>query len=130
MPESPEGRVRIPIRWRDLDLLGHVNQSVYHELLEEGRGALFGRLEQDAFPFVLVHVELDYRAEVRRDHEWVEIVTRVGRVGSKSVTLEERIERSDGVVATEGRSVLVAWDPSARSSRELSAREREALGAA
>ena len=130
MPEPREGRVRVPIRWRDLDLLGHVNQSVYHELLEEGRGALFARLHEDAFPFVLVHVELDYRAEVRRDHEWVEVVSRVGRVGSKSVTVEERIERSDGVVATEGRSVLVAWDPDARTSRELSAREREALGAA
>jgi acyl-CoA thioester hydrolase len=130
MPEPREGRIRVPIRWRDLDLLGHVNQSVYHELLEEGRGALFARLEEDSFPFVLVHVELDYRAEVRRDHEWVEIVSRVGRVGSKSVTVEERIERSDGVVATEGRSVLVAWDPEARTSRELSARERSALGVA
>ena len=130
MPEPREGRVRVPIRWRDLDLLGHVNQSVYHELLEEGRGALFARLEQDAFPFVLVHVELDYRAEVRRDHEWVEVVSRVGRVGSKSVTIEERVERSDGVVAAEGRSVLVAWDPAARTSRELSAGEREALGVA
>jgi acyl-CoA thioester hydrolase len=128
MAEPREARVRIPIRWRDLDMLGHVNQSVYHEMLEEGRGALFARLEDNAFPFVLVHVELDYRAEVRRDHEWVEIVTRVGRVGGKSVTLEERIERSDGVVATEGRSVLVAWDPAARTSRELSSGERTALG--
>ena len=128
MPEPREVRVRIPIRWRDLDLLGHVNQSVYHELLEEGRGALFARLQENAFPFVLVHVEVDYRAEVRRDHEWVEIVTRVGRVGGKSLTVEERIERSDGVVATEGRSVLVAWDPQARTSRALSAGERAALG--
>jgi acyl-CoA thioester hydrolase len=130
MPSPREVRVRIPIRWRDLDLLGHVNQSVYHELLEEGRGALFKRLEQHSFPFVLVHVEVDYRAEVRRDHEWIEVVTRVGRVGGKSVTIEERIERSDGVVATEGHSVLVAWDPAARTSRALSDGERAALGAA
>ena len=27
----------VPIRFSDLDLLGHVNQSVYHEILEEGR---------------------------------------------------------------------------------------------
>ena len=125
--EARESRVRIPIRWRDLDLLGHVNQSVYHELLEEGRGALFGQLGDRAFPFVLVHVELDYRAEVRRDHEWVEVVSRVARVGSKSVTIEERVERSDGVVASEGRSVLVAWDMDARRSRELSTAERAAL---
>ena len=128
--EPREVRVRLSIRWRDLDLLGHVNQSVYHELLEEGRGALFARLEEHSFPFVLVHVEIDYRNEVRRDHGWIEVVSRVGRVGGKSVTIEERIERSDGVVATEGRSVLVAWDPAARASRELSAGERAALGVA
>ena len=128
MAASREGRVRIPIRWRDLDLLGHVNQSVYHEMLEEGRGALFSRLEENSFPFVLVHIELDYRSEVRRDHQWIEAVSKVGRVGTKSVTLEERIELPDGTVAAEGRSVLVAWDPAQRSSRELSSTERESLG--
>src|SRR5215217_113121 len=96
MAELPEGRTRVPIRWRDLDVLGHVNQSVYHEILEEGRGALFTRLVENSFPFVLVHVEIDYRNEVRRDHDWVDVVTRVGHVGGKSVTIEERIERSDG----------------------------------
>ena len=128
--ESREGRVRVPIRWRDLDQLGHVNQSVYHELLEEGRGALFAGLEEHSFPFVLVHIELDYRTEVRRDHGHVEVVSRVGRVGGKSVMIEERIELPDGTVAAEGRSVLVAWDTEARTSRELSGAEREALGVA
>ena len=46
-----EARTRVPIRWRDLDPLGHMNQSVYHELLEEGRGALLSRGR--SFPFVL-----------------------------------------------------------------------------
>ena len=128
MGSPREGRVRVPIRWRDLDLLGHVNQSVYHEILEEGRGALFTSLQENSFPFVLVHVEIDYRNEVRRDHGHVEVVSRVGRVGSKSVTIEERIELPDGTIAAEGTSVLVAWDPSARESRELSAGERSALG--
>ena len=128
MASAREGRVRVPIRWRDLDLLGHVNQSVYHEILEEGRGALFTTLEENSFPFVLVHVEVDYRSEVRRDHGYVEVVSRVGKVGSKSVTVEERIELPDGTIAAEGSSVLVAWDPSERVSRELSAGERAALG--
>ena len=125
-----ESRVRVPIRWRDLDVLGHVNQSVYHELLEEGRAGVLGRLEEHAFPLVLVHIEIDYRTEVRKDHEWVEIVSRVGHIGTKSVRIDERIERSDGVVATEGHSVLVAWDPQSRSSRELTNSERSALSQA
>src|ERR687886_581048 len=126
---SREVRTRVPIRWRDLDLLGHLNQAVYHELLEEGRGGLLARLEDHTFPFVLVHVELDYRTEVRRDHGHVDVVSRVGRVGEKSVTIEERIELPDGTVAAEGRSVLVAWDMAARTSRALTAGERDALGA-
>lgn len=120
-------RTTIPLRWRDLDVLGHLNQAVYHELLEEGRGALFARLEGHGFPFVLAHVELDYRHEVRKDHESVVLTTRVASVGRTSVTLEERIELPDGTVAADGHAVLVAWDMEARRSRELSAGEREAL---
>jgi acyl-CoA thioester hydrolase len=130
MPEPRDSRVRIPIRWRDLDVLGHVNQSVYHELLEEGRAGVLGRLGENAFPLVLVHIDIDYRAEVRKDHEWVEVTSRVDHIGTKSVRLAERIERSDGVVATEGHAVLVAWDMSSRTSRALTDGERAALSGA
>jgi len=41
-----QASVRIPVRWRDLDLLGHINQAVYHEYLEEGRAALMASLGQ------------------------------------------------------------------------------------
>jgi acyl-CoA thioester hydrolase len=120
-----EARTRVKLRWRDLDPLGHLNQAVYHELLEEGRGALLSR--DRAFPFVLAHVELDYRSEIRKDHDAVDVVTRVDRVGRTSVTLEERIEHLDGTVAASGRSVLVAWDIEARQARELTPEERASL---
>jgi acyl-CoA thioester hydrolase len=123
----PEVPIETPIRWRDLDQLGHLNQAVYHELLEEGRGALFGSLDH-AFPFVLARVELDYKREVRHDHGAVTVVSRVTRLGRSSVTVEQEIRLPDGSVAAAGSSVLVAWDTEARRSRELSAAERAALG--
>jgi acyl-CoA thioester hydrolase len=124
---AAEASITIGLRWRDMDMLGHLNQAVYHELLEEGRGALFTSLGGMSFPFVLVRVELDYRHEVRKDHGTVEIVTRVERVGSKSITITHEMFRADGVLAAEGRSVLVAWDPHARGSRELTDDERRLL---
>jgi acyl-CoA thioester hydrolase len=125
---TAEARITIGLRWRDMDMLGHLNQAVYHELLEDGRSALLLSMEGAAsFPFVLVRVELDYRAEVRKDHGSVDIVTRVERVGSKSITIAHEIVRGDGVVAADGRSVLVAWDPQARGSRALTPDERAAL---
>jgi acyl-CoA thioester hydrolase len=127
---SDEIRIDIELRWRDLDFLGHLNQAVYHELLEEGRGALFEQLGalDGGFFFVLARVELDHRQEIRRDHGPVAVALRVEAVGRSSVTVAHEIIRADGAVAAEGRSVLVAWDRDARRSRPLSDAERSALG--
>jgi acyl-CoA thioester hydrolase len=125
-----QASVRIPVRWRDLDLLGHLNQAVYHEYLEEGRAALMDSLgEGNRFPFVLARVELDYRAEIRRRHGEVEVVARVERVGSKSLTVSHDVLLPDGTVAASGTSVFVAWDVEARGSRPLTDAERAALEA-
>ncbi len=126
-----EVRTRLEVRWRDLDMLGHLNQSVYHEFLEEARAALFERLRGDSFEaFVLARVELDYKSEVRRDHGFVEIAVRLERVGRSSVTVEHDVLLPDGAVAATGRSVLVGWDPAARRSRPFGDEEREKLNAA
>ena len=123
-----ETRVRIDVRWRDLDMLGHLNQAVYHEFLEEGRAELLtslGGLRDLAF--VLARVELDYRHEVRRDHGHVEVVARPASVGRTSIVVDNEIVLPDGTVAASGSSVLVAWDPQARGKRELTTAERAAL---
>ena len=127
---AEEIRIEVELRWRDLDFLGHLNQSVYHELLEEGRGALFERLGvlETGFFFVLARVELDHRREIRRDHSPVAVVLRVEAVGRSSVTVAHDILLPDGTVAAEGRSVLVAWDRDARGSRPLTDDERAVLG--
>ncbi len=125
---APETRMTIPLRWRDMDMLGHLNQAVYHELLEDGRAALLTALGPESHQtYVMVRVELDYKHEVRRDHESVDVVVRVGRIGRTSLTLEHDIELPDGTVAASGLSVLVGWDAQARGARELSDAERAAL---
>jgi acyl-CoA thioester hydrolase len=126
--------VRVQLRWRDMDMLGHLNQSVYHELLEEGRAALIGELARRSGSdtghgaFVLAHVDLDYRHEVRKDHGEVEIAVWVADVGSSSVRLDHEVRLPDGTVAAAGRTVLVGWDPQRRAKRTLSDAERAALG--
>jgi acyl-CoA thioester hydrolase len=117
-----------------MDMLGHLNQSVYHELLEEGRGALMMDLarrvsgDHSHGGFVLAHVDLDYHREVRKDHGEVEVVVRVARVGRSSIEMWHEIRLPDGELAASGKTVLVAWDRKARGKRELTDAEREALG--
>ena len=128
-----EHTVRVEIRWRDIDILGHLNQSVYHELIEEARIALIAdimrRVGAEQLPggYVLAHVDLDYHAEVRKDHGEVDIVVRLTRAGTSSLELEQEVRLPDGRLAASGKSVLVAWDAAARSKRSLTEQERAAL---
>jgi acyl-CoA thioester hydrolase len=128
-----EYRKRIQLRWRDIDRLGHLNQAVYHELLEETRHGLVTDLwrratgDENRGMFVVAHVELDYRSEVRKEHGEVEVVARVSRVGSSSMRIDHEILLPDGTVAASGFTVVVAWDPVARAKRPISDAERAAL---
>ncbi len=117
-------------------MLGHLNQAVYHELLEEGRAALITDLVRRAGgdhahgSYVLAHVDLDYHAEVRKDHGEVEIVVCVAHVGTSSFQLEHQVRLPDGGVAASGKTVMVAWDRDARGKRTLTEAELTALAGA
>lgn len=114
-------------------MLGHLNQSVYHELLEEGRSALIQELvrrvgvDQAHGAYVIAHVDLDYHREVRKDHGEVEVVVRLARVGTSSFGLEHEVRLPDGELAASGETVVVAWDPVTRGKRTLSEAELAAL---
>jgi acyl-CoA thioester hydrolase len=112
-----------------MDALGHVNQAVYHEFLEEARAAFFERTLPD-LPFtgyVLVHAEVDYRQEVRIEDRMLIGECRVAELGRSRIELENRLLLADGTVVVEGRAVLVAWDEQTRRSRPLTEHERKAL---
>jgi acyl-CoA thioester hydrolase len=123
-----EVRVRSTLRWRDMDELGHLNQSVYHELLEEGRMAIIEDLLTEDESFVLARVELDHHREVRREEGSVEVVVRVTRIGRSSIELEHDLLLPDGTAAASGRSVMVGWSLRERGARALTDAERQTLG--
>jgi acyl-CoA thioester hydrolase len=134
--ESSEQRpgtvcLRLPLRWRDLDTLGHLTHSVYHDFLAEGRvAALTSAGAAGVTHFVLARVELNHRHEVRHRDGFVEVEVSITRVGRSSVTVSHELRLPDGTVSADGSSVLVGWDPAQRRSRELGPEERTQLSAA
>ncbi len=121
---------RVQLRWGDFDQLGHLTHVAYPVILDEGRDAFFrgtvGPFEE--FPWVIAHLSLDHRGEIRHPAHEVVVRTRVTKVGTSSVTLEQDVVGPDGATAATSSSVLVAWDGEARTKRVLSDDERARLG--
>jgi acyl-CoA thioester hydrolase len=122
--------IRIPIRWRDMDAYGHVNNATYLTYLEECRDAWVQRTigsVADPWHFVLAHLEIDYRAELTQDDG--EVIVRCGleRIGRASVRTREDIRKLDGSTSALAAAVIVPRDPDGGGSRPLSGDERRVL---
>jgi acyl-CoA thioester hydrolase len=104
------------IRLGDLDHQNHVNNAVFSTYFETGRvmmmRALFGGLNFGGANFVLARVEIDFLREVHWPGH-VDIGTRVARVGTSSLTLDQTVFK-DGTCAASGRSTMVLIDSTAR----------------
>jgi acyl-CoA thioester hydrolase len=120
----------IEIRWRDLDVYGHVNNAVYLTYLEEGRDEWLGTTLGDPaeiWNWVLARVAVDYRVELSLDDDRVTATCRLLRIGTKSVTTREQILKRDGTVAAEAEAVIVARDRDSGETRAITDAERALL---
>jgi acyl-CoA thioester hydrolase len=120
-------QISIPIRWRDVDNYGHVNNAVYLTYLEEARDRWAHETLGPAVDFVIVRIAIDYRRELSQDDDEVTVSCRGVGYGTSSIRTAERIVAKAGWVAAESESVIVAHDPDARASRPLTERERATL---
>jgi acyl-CoA thioester hydrolase len=113
-------RTTVPVRFSDLDPVGHVNQSVYATFLEETRADYWADVVGESFAGIeaaQVHLEIDFRRELGMDHD-VEVAQRVSEMGESSLTFEYEL-RADGEVAATARAVLVAFDTDERTSKPI-----------
>jgi acyl-CoA thioester hydrolase len=122
-------QVSIPIRWRDVDNYGHVNNAVYLTYLEECRDRLVEDLfgTDEAWDFVLARVAIDYRVELTQADGEVTVRATVAGHGASSVRTREVIEKRDGSVAAEAEAVIVPRDPATSRSRRLTDAELRTL---
>lgn len=124
-------RAEDKLRYADTDRQGHVNNALFATFLETGRVEVLyapdGPLHDEGAAFVIARLALDFRSELK----WpgaVHIGTRVARVGTSSVTLEQALFQ-DGVCAATAQTVIVQMDEATRKSRPLPSRAVERLRA-
>ena len=137
MSEPPETRrlahvERIPIRWGDMDAMGHVNNTVYFRFMEQARIAWFERLvpEDAAWQstgIVIASASCNYKRAMTYPG-MVEVKLYVGPTGGASVPThyELRID-GDPVPYADGAAVVVFIDMKTQKSRRIPVAIRERL---
>ncbi|ELZ85116.1 thioesterase [Haloferax elongans ATCC BAA-1513] len=105
----------VPVRFRDFDSFGHVNNAVYATYCEQARVQYFE--EVIGVPLsdphiVVAHLELDYQAPIEHVGT-VDVAVEAGEPGGKSFPLYYELTFGGEVVAT-GETVQVAMDDSGR----------------
>ena len=119
----------VDVRWRDVDALDHVNLAVVLTYRVEGRDAFYTQLLGRDPSYVVVHLEIDLRAEVRYADRRVLVRIEAERLGTTSLTTRETITTPSGELAAEARVVTVRWDAALRKPAPFTDAERARVAA-
>ena len=125
--------VEFPVRWGEIDALGHVNNTVYFQWFESARIAFFGRTEfpttlADHVSPILAQTECEFLRPVTFPAD-VSIGTRVSRVGNTSLTMEYLVQLADGTAVARGKAVVVLVDTTTGTPQPLPESVKTAIAA-
>ena len=106
--------IEINVRFRDLDAMGHVNNSVYLTYLEEARAALWraliGKRGLKEINFIVAEITCKYKSPAHYGETLI-VNVKLSRIGSKSFDFKyDILEKTSGRLVAEANSVQVFYD--------------------
>lgn len=115
--------LRMPIRWGDMDAMGHVNNTVYFRYLEQARIEWFTEIGCEPDPLgegpVIINAHCIFIRQLKYPGD-IEVRTYVGPPGRSSFETIQEIRRIDQpeIIAAQGGAKVVWVDfPSEKSVR-------------
>jgi acyl-CoA thioester hydrolase len=103
---------RVPIRWGDMDAMGHVNNAVYFRYIEQARIEWFFSMDVGTTPTtdgpVVINANCTFLRQLKFPGD-LEIRTFIGAIGRSSFeTMQEirRVDDPDTLVAEGGAKVV------------------------
>lgn len=124
--------VTIPIRWGDMDALGHVNNTVYFRYMEQARIEWLSMLgclpDENGNGPVIVNAHCTFKRPLKYPGQ-VEVCTYIGAAGRSSIeTIQEMRSVNDGyALYAEGGAKVVWVDPVTEKSAPLPEAIRQKL---
>lgn len=131
-PFQARFRRRIPVRFRDLDSMGHAHHTLPLIYVEEVRAAYWrevvGRETAHDIDYVMGEVRVRYHARI----EWpsaVDVALRVSHIGTKSFQMAFAVTTEAGELLASGETTQVMYDYAGGKSMRVPADVRSAIEA-
>ena len=120
-------------RFSDVDRFQHVNNVSQQMYFDVGKMEYYEQVLGDEvllgdLRIITVSTSTSYMGQIRPEDR-IAVTTCVERIGTKSLTLLQRIVADDGTVRSQSRSVMVAFDFEAQQSVPVPDAWRRALEA-
>lgn len=122
-------RIVLPVQFRDIDRMGHVNHAVYLQYMETARVELARRLgmigDVSSSSFIVAMAHVEYKRPIREELR-ISVTTWVSHIGTRSWNLDYTVEYRRVLFAI-GRTTQVNYDYKTRSTFRVSEKLRHAL---
>lgn len=125
-------RVPVQIRFNDIDILGHLNNTVYFSFLDTGKAYYFKDILGDRMDFrkvetVIANIDCAYVAPIYFG-EKIDVLTRCSHIHDKSFRLQQVLIKADtGELKAAAETVMVSFDPKSQTSIPMPEHIRHAL---
>lgn len=122
--------VKVQVRFSDLDILGHVNNSVYLTYFELARVQYFQQLlgvkwDWNSYGMLLKKNEIEYHKSILL-HDEPEITIYTSHIGTKSFTFEYEL-RVNNEIYTTGSSLMICFDAVKNQTIEIPEKLKKSL---
>ncbi|HOI47844.1 MAG TPA: thioesterase family protein [Prolixibacteraceae bacterium] len=114
----------VQVRFNDVDLAGHVNNSVYQEFFDLGRLEYFRQVMNEGLRFdglgmVIASIRIDFFQPVFL-FDPVSVQTKIVSLGNKSLEMKQQVLRAgSSEPLSEATTVMVCFDHTSKVSAEL-----------
>jgi len=122
--------IDLPVQFRDIDVMGHVNNATYLQYMETARVELARKLGQVRGGFRAGFIVASARCEFKRpirDERGITVSVWVSRIGDGSWDLDYSIRGPRKAEYAIGRTTQVAYDYKTRSPVQISGKLKREL---
>lgn len=135
LPSLSEFHHSLPVqlRFNDIDILGHLNNTVYLSLYDLGKARWMeavneGRVNWQRVESVIANIDCAYIKQIRFGDR-ISVYTRCLHVGDKSFTLQQALADDKGEIRSLCNTVMVCFDPDTHRAATVKEEWRRAVEA-